>query len=121
MSSKRLSGRVMWGKQKNQKGELLIPPAVKFAKDAKEHIRFWTANGNSHISLHLAKSQNLSEGQEGILWGVFLADIARHAVDGMTQSDETKMSSDELLQQITSTFLDDLGMAADSFGTILDK
>jgi Domain of unknown function (DUF5076) len=52
--------------------ELHIPPAVWSDPDARELLRAWAADGELHVSFR-------SHWEEPSHWGIFLADVARHA------------------------------------------
>jgi len=111
---------MVFARRSNVAGELIVPPAVQGAADAKELVRFWIAGGKAHLSLSTVNSANLPAGDEGVLWGVILADIARHSANAMQQSGATSLDKDALMTQITQTFLNELGYGRDMSGSILD-
>ncbi|WP_298911681.1 DUF5076 domain-containing protein [uncultured Algimonas sp.] len=105
----------MFDKRADSSVGLPVPTPAIGAPDARELLRFWTANGGAHVSLSTVTHP---DGEDGVLWGVVLADIARHAVNALCQSGNTKMDADALMTQITKTFLDELGFGRDVVGTI---
>ena len=102
------------------RGQLPVPAAAMFAPDAQEILRFWVANQGAHVSIHAATPDNLPKGDEGIFWGIILADIARHASNALRQSGVSRLDEDRLMTQMTKTFLDELGFARDVKGQIID-
>ena len=90
-------------------GEIIPPPDALKAPDAQEVVRFWIGGNRGHVSLLNPKPANAGPGQEGILGGIVIADIARHAVRALRHG-APGLSEDRLVQQITTVFLDELGM-----------
>ena len=66
---------------KTELHELSIPQEVLEASSAHELIRFWVADSNEYVSMNISGFDDNS--QEPILWGMILADIAMHAINGM--------------------------------------
>ncbi len=59
--------------------ELAIPPAAARDRAAVEVVRLWIAGGKQHVTL-LIGAWN-----EPALWGIVLADLARHVANAFEQ------------------------------------
>ena len=64
------------------KNELAIPPQASRDKASFELLRVWIANGGQHVSLRPGTWQ------DPLMWGMFLADLARHIVNAEQQVQE---------------------------------
>jgi|GEM_PF-336409 len=78
--------------------ELSIPKAVIEGSNTQEFIRFWVADGHDHVSMNIGGFEDNSD--EAYMWGNILADIAWHAVNGMTEDDPTRGSRKNMFEDI---------------------
>lgn len=104
-------------KKSGHANELPIPDAAISDKEAKEIIRFWIAHGNANVAVNPITNPTVPA---GVLWGVLLADTARHAANALIQSGNA-VSSEDLVNEIASTFLKELDYKRDVTGNILDN
>jgi len=89
--------------------ELGIPPEVHDATYAKELLRFWVADGVDHVSLIIdGVSTESDHANEAHTWGVILADVAKHAVNAITQSTFGESSRKQLFAQLEQGFAERL-------------
>jgi len=79
--------------------ELDIPEQVFDAEEAFELVRFWAVDGEDIVQLFVGAMGD----EEAKMWGVILADIARHAILAMGQNDPS-LSADTLRAQIENGF-----------------
>ena len=79
--------------------ELHIPPAVWSDPKARELLRAWAAGGELHVSFR-------SYWQEPGHWGIFLADLARHAARAF--ANEEKYSESAAMDHIREAFDNEL-------------
>ena len=79
--------------------ELHIPPAVWEDPDARELLRAWAADKSLHVSFR-------TDWREPGHWGIFLADVARHAARALAS--ESVGSEDSVLAQIQAKFDEEL-------------
>lgn len=86
--------------------ELVIPRAVIEGSKTQEFIRFWVADGYDHVSMHIGGFENNDD--EAYIWGNILADIALHAVNGMSQDNPSRGTRDEMLEDIMVGYKDRL-------------
>ena len=77
----------------------LPPPPEAFAEEASEVIRAWVVDGGLHVSM-------MKSFDEPEVWGVLLADIARHAANIYAREDGG--SVEEVLAQIAGIFRSEL-------------
>jgi hypothetical protein len=77
----------------------LPPPPEAFAEEASEVIRAWVVDGGLHVSM-------MKSFDEAEVWGVLLADIARHAANIYAREDGG--SVDEVLARIAGVFRSEL-------------
>ncbi|MEP3889692.1 MAG: DUF5076 domain-containing protein [Hellea sp.] len=88
---------------------LAIPPAVYDASHAVELVRFWVADGIDHVSLRIdAASTESEQSSEPHTWGVILADIAKHAVNAITQSTFDENTKEQIFAQLEQGFAERL-------------
>jgi hypothetical protein len=80
--------------------ELSIPPGVEGEPGAVELIRFWIADGADHVNLNIGL---FAPDDEPAFWGSIIADIAKHAVNGMMQEDPSRDEA-VLMAQIEAGF-----------------
>jgi hypothetical protein len=64
-----------------KKNELPIPPGAGGAKDSKEVVRAWIADGGLHCSLDIGCFGDT----EMIGWGILLSDIVRHVANAINE------------------------------------
>jgi len=86
--------------------ELAIPRAIIEGENTQEFIRFWVADGHDHVSMNIGGFSNNSD--EAYLWGNILADIAWHAVNGMSENDSTRGSQKQMFVDIMDGYKDRL-------------
>lgn len=101
MWSRRLSGRCM---STNPLRELAIPRAVVEGDKTQEFIRFWVSDGYDHVSMNIGGFED--NANEAWMWGNILADIAWHAVNGMSQSDASRGTPKQMLKDIMAGYQD---------------
>ena len=104
-------------KKSRHANELPIPDAANLDNEATEIIRFWIAQGNANIAVNPITNPNATA---GVLWGVLLADIARHAANALVQTGVAD-SSKGLINEMTTTFLNELDFKRDVTGKVLDN
>lgn len=103
MLSKRPSARVM---SDNPLRELIIPKAVIEGNNTQEFIRFWVADGYDHVSMKIGGFEDNAD--EAYMWGNILADIAWHAVNGMSEDDSSRGTPEEMFEDILQGYEDRL-------------
>jgi len=85
--------------------ELEIPAEAFDAEWATEIVRFWVVDSVDHISLRIGSVSNKEfDENEARTWGVILADIAKHAVNAIKQSDNTNVTRMQLYADIERGF-----------------
>ncbi len=77
----------------------LPPPPEAFSEEASEVLRAWVVDGGLHVSM-------MKSFEDPGVWGVLLADIARHAAN--IYNNENGGSSEEVLAQIAGYFRSEL-------------
>ena len=77
----------------------LPPPPEAFSEEASEVIRAWVVDGGLHVSM-------MKSFDEAEVWGVLLADIARHAANIYAREDGG--SVEEVLARIAGVFRSEL-------------
>ena len=77
----------------------LPPPPEAFAAEASEVLRAWVVDGGLHVSM-------MKSFEDPGVWGVLLADIARHAANIYVTEDGS--SAEEVLAQIAGFFRSEL-------------
>ena len=84
--------------------ELVIPRAVVEGDNTQEFIRFWVVDGYDHVSMNIGGFENNAD--EAYIWGNILADIALHAVNGMSQNDASRGTPEQMLKDIMTGYED---------------
>ena len=84
--------------------ELVIPRAVVEGENTQEFVRFWVADGYDHVSMNIGGFEDNTD--EAYMWGNILADIAWHAVNGMSQNDTSRGTSQQMLDDIMAGYKD---------------
>ena len=79
--------------------ELEVPP-LQSPEDASEMIRFWIDGADDAVTLNIG---SMGDG-EPEQWGMILADIARHAMNGMLQKDPS-FSKADLVKRIEAGYM----------------
>ena len=92
--------------------ELHIPPEVWEDPNARELLRAWAANKSLHVSFR-------TDWREPRPWGVFLADVARHAARAL--ANEGISSEESALAEIQATFDEELAEPTDLGSTSVFK
>ena len=105
-------------KRKKNNRELEAPPLASNAPDGIEVVRVWLGLGASHVAINPVTSTEMGKGNEGVLWGVILADIAKHASNALTQGQVTELSKSEVQAQMMKVFLDEMSKERNELGTI---
>ena len=77
----------------------LPPPPEAFSAEASEVIRAWVVDGGLHVSM-------MKSFDEPEVWGVLLADVARHAANIYAREDGGSM--EEVLARIAGIFRSEL-------------
>ena len=77
----------------------LPPPPEAFSAEASEVIRAWVVDGGLHVSM-------MKSFDEPEVWGVLLADVARHAANIYAREDGGSM--EEVLARIAGVFRSEL-------------
>ena len=86
----------------------LPPPPEAFSAEASEVIRAWVVDGGLHVSM-------MKSFDEPEVWGVLLADVARHAANIYGREDGG--SVDETLARIAGVFRSELMDPTDEVST----
>ena len=86
----------------------LPPPPQAFSDEAQEVLRAWVVDGRLHVSM-------MRSFDDPMVWGVLLADIARHAANIYVTEDGS--SADEILAQIAGFFRSELMEPTDEVET----
>ena len=79
----------------------LPPPPQAFSAEAQEVLRAWVVDGGLHVSM-------MRSFDDPMVWGVLLADVARHAAriyageDGRTEDDVTRVIASTFRSEISS-------------------
>ena len=73
----------------------LPPPPQAFSDEAQEVLRAWVVDGGLHVSM-------MRSFDDPMVWGVLLADVARHAA--RIYAGEDGRTEDEVATVIASTF-----------------
>ena len=73
------------------------PPAANRDKEAFELIRVWIAEQNQHVSLRPGVWQ------DGLYWGMMLADLAQHIVNAEAMSNKS-LDRRKFLERIREGF-----------------
>jgi hypothetical protein len=95
--------------------ELPLPIAPD-ADDAHEMIRFWILDGESHLSLNIGL---FAPEDEARMFGSMLADIALHAVRGMTQANPDLLTrKTELFAEMDLAYRERLTQSPEPTGTL---
>lgn len=76
--------------------ELIIPAAARQDAASLEVLRVWIANQEQHVSLRTAIWEDPG------VWGILLADLARHVVNAYEQ--EQSINSTDALARIRTFF-----------------
>jgi hypothetical protein len=84
--------------------ELHIPPEVWEDENARELLRAWAANKSLHVSFQ-------TDWNEPWKWGMFLADMARHAARALAS--ENLCSQTKALAEIRDKFEQELDSPTD--------
>jgi len=86
----------------------LPPPPEAFSDEASEVIRAWVVDGGLHVSM-------MKSFDEAEVWGVLLADIARHAANIYAREDGG--SVEEITARIAGIFRSELMDPTDEVAT----
>jgi len=86
--------------------ELVIPRAVIEGKNTQEFIRFWVVDGHDHVSMNIGGFADNSD--EAYMWGNIFADLAWHAVNGMTEDDSNRGTQEQMFEDIMEGYQDRL-------------
>ena len=86
----------------------LPPPPEAFSEEASEVIRAWVVDGGLHVSM-------MKSFDEAEVWGVLLADIARHAANIYAREDGA--SVEEITAKIAGIFRSELMDPTDEVAT----
>ncbi len=86
----------------------LPPPMEAFSDDASEVLRAWVVDGGLHVSM-------MKSFDDPGVWGVLLADLARHAANIYAQEDGG--SGEEILAEIAGVFRSELTDPTDEVET----
>jgi hypothetical protein len=82
----------------------LPPPPQAFSTEAQEVLRAWIVDGGLHVSM-------MKSFDDPMVWGVLLADVARHAARIYAQEDGK--SEDEVVELVASTFMSEISRPTD--------
>ena len=93
--------------------ELDIPEEVFEAESAHEMLRFWIVDGEDAVTLHVGAMGE----DEPTAWGWVLADLARHAVNAMTQRDPS-LDAETVRAQLEAGFDERMGQRVGVSGSI---
>lgn len=85
--------------------ELTIPPDAEENAEAVEISRVWVSDGALNVSLRVGMFDSVG------MWGVLLADLARHIADAQEQLDGS--SPETTLDEIREALDAEWGMATD--------
>ncbi len=88
------------------KNELAIPPQASRDKASFELLRVWIANGGQHVSLRPGTWQ------DPFMWGMFLADLARHIVNAEQQVQDS-LDPEDFLERMLEGFDSELNAPTD--------
>ena len=83
----------------------LPPPPQAFSAEAQEVLRAWVVDGGLHVSM-------MRSFDDPMVWGVLLADVARHAA--RIYAGEDGRGEDEVTSLIASTFRAEMATPTDS-------
>lgn len=93
---------------------LEVPEGIDEAINPVELVRFWIGGSEDYVSLNIGVFE---KGNEAFAWGMVAADIVKHAVRGMMQSDPSR-SETGLYAEIERGFKARLGEAAKISGQL---
>src|SRR5215469_15412905 len=86
--------------------ELIIPEVAEDDPHALEILRAWIARGKQHVSMRV------SIWDDPGMWGVFLADLARHVVNAYVEDDAS--DPQETLKRVRDMFNAELTSPTDA-------
>jgi hypothetical protein len=75
------------------KDELLVPSAAAIDPNSSEILRVWIANGDQHVSLRTGVWE------DPFNWGMMLADLAKHIVNSIEETDPQRHGAFERLRE----------------------
>jgi hypothetical protein len=87
----------------NAKNELPPPPQA-FSDEAQEVLRAWVVDGGLHVSM-------MKSFDDPMVWGVLLADVARHAA--RIYAEEDGQTEEEVAARIASVFRAEISQPTD--------
>ena len=82
-------------------GELNIPDGVHLDGDAIEFIRFWVCDNEEHVTLRIGSAPVEDEPE---IWGSIIADICKHAANGLIQDNPEHGSVETVIARIETGF-----------------
>jgi hypothetical protein len=85
--------------------ELEIPSGVMECEEAGEFVRFWIADGQDHITLHIGAMGDAEVHQ----WGMILADISDHIIHALRHNGDTRAVKD-IRAEIERSYLERLAV-----------
>ena len=83
----------------------LPPPPQAFSAEAQETLRAWIVDGGLHVSM-------MKSFDDPMVWGVLLADVARHAARIYAQEDGDTSEAD-VAALIAQTFMSEISQPTD--------
>ena len=86
----------------------LPPPPQAFSDEAQEVLRAWVVDGGLHVSM-------MKSFDDPMVWGVLLADVARHAA--RIYAEEDGQTEDEVAAHIASVFSAEIRTPTDQGST----
>ncbi len=95
--------------------ELPIPEDAERADNASEMVRFWLADGDGAVSLNLGVFEPEHEAR---MWGFMLADMMKHAANGMLHRNPELGDASSVLAAVEAGMRDRLSQSPEMSGQV---